>query len=155
MKIFRQREREREQRKKIAHPFESRLCDCRLITVRWLIKRRCSQVASTRFTIFIRGSSRGGGGEARINRTRGGGEGERNGGPRKSGAALISTGEIHTLDKTRTDERAEGKRMTMKPRDTRSISFSPSLPLSPYLCVERVKINRNCSNKCLDRRKFP
>ena len=83
------------------------------------------------------------------------GEGEENGGPRKSGAALISTGEIHTLDKTRTDERAEGKRMTMKPRDTRSISFSPSLPLSPYLCVERVKINRNCSNKCLDRRKFP
>lgn len=60
------------------------------------------------------------------------GEGEGNGGPRKSGAALISTGEIHTLDKTRTDERAEGKRMTMKPRDTRSISFSPS-PLSLFV----------------------
>lgn len=62
----------------------------------------------------------------------------------KSGAALISTSEIHTLDKTRTDERAEGKRMTMKPRDPYISSFpSPPYFAIPSLCVERVKINRN------------
>lgn len=62
----------------------------------------------------------------------------------KSGAALISTSEIHTLDKTRTDERAEGKRMTMKPRDPYISSFpSPPYFVIPSLCVERVKINRN------------
>lgn len=133
MKIFGEKKKD-----KIAHPFEPRpwlpINYSSMINQTALFASRIDEIYNIYSWLVTR---RRGASIAR-------GEGREMEARVKSGAALISTSEIHTLDKTRTDERAEGKRMTMKPRDPYISSFpSPPYFVIPSLCVERVKINRN------------